>query len=358
MYAVIMAGGQGTRLWPKSRKNQPKQLQALVSQDSLIRETFDRLLLVTSKDKIIVSTTPEYADEIKTHLPDLLPDNLIIEPYPMGTAAACALVSKIISLKDPEAIVSFFPSDHHIKSPDKFAATLKFAEKVCRKHPGHILTIGLKPTKADTGLGYIEMGSQIDAEADLTAKEVARFVEKPDQKTADKYLASGKYLWNAGMFVWTTKHIISLFAKHLPGTTKVLDAIAKDYGTTDYDPTLKNLYKEVDNISIDYGIMEKEKAIIVIPADFGWSDIGNWGTLLDVVCEVHGTNLVCRGDHIGVDNTNVLIMGHNKLIATVGLEDIIVVDTPDVLLVCNGKKDQKIKELINELKDKNRTEYL
>jgi len=353
-----MAGGQGTRLWPKSRVKTPKQLHALVGEKSLVQETFGRLSLITEKDKIIISTTPEYAAEMKKHLPEVPANNFIIEPYPMNTAAACGLVSKILNLRDPESIVAFFPSDHNIKNPAQFAETLKYAEKICNKHPEHILTIGIQPTKADTGLGYIHMGAEIDHSGNFIARKVQRFVEKPDQVTADQYLASGEYLWNAGMFVWKTKYLLQLMKKDLPKSSAVFDLIGARYGKNDYSKVLKKHFKEADNISIDYGIMEKNKDILVIPGDFGWSDIGSWGTLLDVVCDLNGSDVVCRGNHIGVGNSNVLVMAGDKLVATVGLSNIIVVDTPDVLLICNGKEDQKIKEILTKLKDENKVEYL
>jgi len=354
-----MAGGQGTRLWPKSRSESPKQLHALVGEKTLIAETFDRLELVTVKDKIVISTTPEYQKKIKEQLPDVPEENFVIEPYPMNTAAAIGLVSKIINLRDPESTISFFPSDHHIKDSEDFAATLKYAEKICDKFPESILTIGIKPTKADTGLGYIHIAENLDTDDDMTARRVERFVEKPDQETADKYLLSGEYLWNAGMFIWKTKHILELFEKDLPQTAKMLDAVAANWSKPNYDEFLKEHYKDGDNTSVDYGILEKEKDIIVIPADFGWSDIGNWGTLMNVVHEIEGSDVVARGKHVGVDNSRVLVLGQSdKLVATVGLEDIIVVDTPDVLLICNGKKDQQVKEIMNQLKDQGKVEYL
>ena len=358
MYAVLMAGGQGTRLWPKSRRNQPKQLHALVGDKSLICETFDRLSLVTPKDKIIVSTTPQYLAEIRKQLPEIPEENYIVEPFPMNTAAACGLVSKIISLRDPDATVGFFPSDHHITRPAEFAKLLKYAGKVSTKYPEHIFTIGLKPTKPDTALGYIHFEKEIDRSDELATFSVERFVEKPDPATAEKYLESGEYLWNAGMFIWKTKLILKLFEKDLPQTSRALDKIAEAYGKQNYNSVLEKYYKDVDNISVDYGIMEKNKNILVIPGDFGWSDVGSWGTILKVLSEIEGKDVISRGHHISIGDSNIMVMGHDKLIATIGLEDIIVVDTPDALLICNGKKDQKIKELINQLKDDGKAEYL
>jgi len=358
MYAVIMAGGQGTRLWPKSRAKTPKQLHALVGEKTLIQQTYANILPAVEIKNFFVSTTPQYLSEIKKQLPSIPEENFIVEPYPMNTAAACGLVSKIINLRDPEATVGFFPSDHNINQPAKFAKLLRYAAKISAKHPKNIFTIGLKPTKPDTALGYIHFAKEIDRSGELATYSVERFVEKPDSATAEKYMTSGEYLWNAGMFIWKTKLILELIEKNLPKTSRALDKIAEAYGKQNYNSVLEKYYREVDDISIDYGIMEKNKNIFVIPGDFGWSDVGSWGTILKVLSEIGGTDVISRGHHMSVGDSNLLVMGHDKMIATVGLDNIIVVDTPDVLLICNGKKDQKIKELINRLKDEGKIEYL
>lgn len=358
MYAVLMAGGQGTRLWPKSRAKTPKQLHALVGEKTLIQQTYANLLLAIKPENFIVSTTPQYMAEIKKQLPDIPRNNFVVEPYPMGTAAACGLVSKIISLRDPEATVAFFPSDHNIKQPEKFAKLLKYVEKVAAKFPDHILTIGLKPKRADTGLGYIHLGKKIDQGKTLATFKVKRFVEKPDVETAKKYLESGEYLWNAGMFVWQTKYVLGLFEKDLPKTDKVIKKIADHIDKPDFEKVLAENYRDVDNTSIDYGIMEKNSDILVVPGDFGWSDVGTWNTILEVLSEIDGTNVVSRGHHLSVGDSNTLVLASDKLIATVGLEDIVVVDTPDAVLVCKRDEAHRIKELINKIKDQNKHEYL
>src|SRR3989344_4959313 len=351
MYAVIMAGGQGTRLWPKSRKNNPKQLHTLVGKKSLIAETFDRLSPILKPEHIYISTTPEYAGEIKKHLPKIPEDNFIMEPYPMGTAAACGLVSKIISLRDPNAIVALIASDAYVKNKKRFAEVLKYAGEVCATNSDHIITIGIKPDRPETGYGYIQLGKKHGSRSDMSAHEVERFVEKPDLETAAKYLKSGEYLWNTSMFIWKTSLILDLIKKDLPKTGKALDKIAGEYGKAGYAKAIKKYYKEADDTSIDYGIMEKNKNILVVPGDFGWSDVGAWNTILDVLSEIDGTNVVSRGHHLSVGDSNTLVMAADKLIATVGLEDIVIVDTPDALLICKSSQAHRVKEIINKLKD-------
>lgn len=353
-----MAGGQGTRLWPLSRVKKPKQLQALASEKTMIRETYERLVPKFKPEEIIVSTTPSFIEDIKRALPELPPENFIVEPFLMGTAAACGLVSKILHLRDKNSSVIFLPSDHIISNKVDFIKTLDFAEELINKHQDHILTIGINPTKPDVGLGYIQMNEQIESEHDLKAFTVKRFVEKPDLKTAQEYVSSWDYLWNAGIFIWKTEYILKLFKDNLPQTYEALEAIGRASGTEKEKKVLETEYAKVENTAIDYGIMEKTKKILVIPSDFGWSDVGSWGTLLEVLSKIHGTDIITRGHHIGVDNNNCLVLGNDKLIATVGLKDIVIIDTPDAMLICNSKESHKVKDLLKKFKEEGKHLYL
>ncbi|MCX6808584.1 MAG: sugar phosphate nucleotidyltransferase [Candidatus Berkelbacteria bacterium] len=359
MYAVIMAGGKGTRLWPLSRTKKPKQLHSFISDKSLIRETYERLLPSFPSAKILISTTPEYLVDIKKIIPEIAEDDFIVEPYPMGTAAACGLATKIINMRDSEAAVIFLPADHSIKDNGKFLEAVGFAEELCEnEYDGYILTIGINPTKPDTGLGYIKMGSQVEESDNLRAFSVEKFVEKPNLEKAEEYVSSWEYLWNSGIFIWKTKKMLELFAKYLPETTKVLENVGQNLGTALYEKVLRNDYKKVENTSIDYGILEKTKEILVVPADFGWSDVGSWGTLLSELTKNYNTKVISRGHHIGVDNDNCLFFAGDKLIATVGLTDIIVVDTSDALLICNSHKSGQVKDLLEKFQQDDKHHYL
>lgn len=353
-----MAGGQGTRLWPLSRQKRPKQLQSFVSDKSLIRETFERLLPKFKPEEIYISTTPEYLDEMKKQLPELAGENYIIEPFPMNTAAACGLATIVIGQHDKEAIIAFLPSDHTVRDGQKFLDIISFCESLCLKNPEKILTIGINPTKPDTGLGYIQMDSQFEKSDGLRAFTVKKFIEKPSLEKAQLYLASWEYLWNAGIFIWKASTMLQYYKKFLPNTSNAMGKISKAWGKKDQEKVLKNEYKKVDNTSVDYGILEKTSDILVIPGDFGWSDIGSWGTLLEVLRETHKTSFISRGHHIGVNDTNSLIFAGEKLIATVGLKDIIIIDTPDALLICNSKQSHDVKELLNKLKAEGKHFYL
>lgn len=356
MYAVIMAGGQGTRLWPLSRKAKPKQLQAITSEKPMIRETYERLLPKFSPEKIIISTTPQFAEDIKRILPEVPDDNYVVEPMLMGNAAACGLVSEILHQRDNDSSVIFLPSDHIIQDKKNFLEVVNFAEDLVNKYPKKIITIGINPTKPDVGLGYIQMDSQIESENGQRAFSVKKFIEKPDQKHAEKYASSWNYLWNAGIFIWRTDHILKLFEKNMPETYKHLSKIGQNWRKNQGIVTSE--YKKVENTSIDYGIIEKTKDILVIPSDFGWSDVGSWGSLLEVLSSAHETDTIARGHHVGVDNSNCLIFGGDKLIATVGLKNIVVIDTPDALLICNSSESHKVKDLLNKFKDEGKHLYL
>ena len=358
MFAVIMAGGQGTRLWPLSRIKKPKQLQALASEKTMIRETYERLLPKFKPEQIVVSTSPSFLDDIKKELNELPKENFIVEPFLMGTAAACGFVSKVLNLRDKNSSVIFLPSDHIISDKVEFINVLNFSESLINKYPKHILTIGINPTKPDVGLGYIQMDQQIESNKELKAFSVKRFVEKPDLPTAQKYVSSWDYLWNAGIFVWKTDHILNLFKENLPKTYKALDIIGKAIGSENEKKVIEKEYAKVEDTTIDYGIMEKTKDILVIPADFGWSDVGSWGTLLEVLSKTHGTDVITRGHHIGVDNKNCMVLGNDKLIATVGLKDIVVIDTPDAMLICNSKESHKVKDLLKKFKEEGKHLYL
>lgn len=354
MYAVIMAGGTGGRLWPLSRRKKPKQFHALLSEKTIIRETYERLLPMFPVKEIFISTNPDFAKEVKKCLPEIPTKNYIIEPFQMGNAAACGLVSEFLYHRDPKSIAFFVPSDQHILNNKKYIETIRYGKKIAEEHSKHILTIGITPTKPDTGLGYIQKNKLIDDKA----FSVKRFVEKPDLTTAQKYLDSGQYLWNSGMFIWHTEYILSLFKKYLPKTYKLLDEIGQNIGQKNYSIILNTLYKKVENTSIDFGIIEKTKRIFVIPADFGWSDVGSWGSLLEVLSSTKNVKLISSGHHVGIDSSECLIFAKEKLVATVGLKNIVVIDTPDAILICNSQESHKVKDLIEELKKQKKDKYL
>jgi len=358
MYAVIMASGQGTRLWPMSRVSKPKQFHAMLGRNTLIQDTYERLLPTFAIKDIFVTVTKDYFEEAKKQLPGIPHENFIVEPYATGTLGTCALaIAKLYSI-NPKGNAVFLPSDHIITEPKEFLRIVDFAETLVRKYPKHITLIGINPTRPDTGMGYIQMDSQIESFDSLKAFSVKRFVEKPDEKTAERYVAAWEYLWNGGMFAWNIGHIRSLYEKYCPKTLKAVTEIIQADGSNEYDKIAGSRYKEIDRTSVDYAISEKEKNILVIPGDFGWSDVGSWGTLSQVLREHHNSFNIAKGNHIGVDDKDCLVLANHKLIATVGLEDIVVIDTEDAILICRGNKSQKVKDLIDKLKAEGKNLYL
>lgn len=336
-YVVIMAGGSGTRLWPKSRIKKPKQLYALINRDSMIKNTVKRLLPMVAKSNIYLATNKAQAKEIAKELPGFK-KNLIIEPAMRNTGPCIALAAW--HLKDKAEVIAFLPADHYIGKEEQFRKTLKNAFEVAKKD--YLTLIGIRPTDVDTGLGYIKTNSKFQIPNSKDAYKVEKFVEKPDLKTAKQYLKSGQYLWNGGMFIAKPSVMLALFKKHAPA---ILKNIEKDY-------------TKVPNISFDYAIAEKAKNVAVVAGDFAWSDIGNWEKLLTMFSKKEGDNIVVGCQHYGVDTKGCLIHGTERLVATIGLKDIIVVDTPDVVLVCHKDKAQEVRKIVEQLKVKKKEHYL
>ncbi|MBM2821027.1 MAG: mannose-1-phosphate guanylyltransferase [Candidatus Berkelbacteria bacterium] len=340
---VIMAGGAGTRLWPKSRLKKPKQLYALVNNDSMIRNTVNRLIPVVGEKNIFIATNVNQAQEIAKELPELK-NNILIEPFVRNTAPCIGLGA--LKMIETAETVAFLPSDHYIGNVKEFQKVLKEAFRVAQKD--YLVLIGIRPTDPDTGLGYIEMGNNLEKDV----YKVRRFVEKPDLKTAQKYLKSGKFLWNGGMFIAKPKFILELFKKHSRGIYKNLENIK------DSPKNLNKIYEKMENISFDYAIAEKAEKIAVIPGDFAWSDIGNWKKLLEMLSRKDQENTIVGCEHYGVETSGCLIHGTDRLVATIGLKDIIVVDTPDVVLICHKDKAQEVRKVVEILKLKGQEKYL
>jgi len=358
MYAVIMASGQGSRLWPLSRAEKPKQFHAIIGKKTLIQETFERLSLKFKPEQIFVTVTRAYREEAQKQLPEVPEENFIVEPFANDTSTTIGFAVKIIDEREKNAKVIFVPSDHIINDSKKFIEATDYAEKILDEYQNNLILIGINPNRPDTSLGYIRMSKQISSDDNFSVFKVKQFVEKPDIATAEKYLASWEYLWNAGMFVFETGHMLDLYGKYLPKTLGSLEKIVAKYGNGSAKQITDDEYKSIERVSFDYGISEKTHDLLVVPADFGWSDVGSWGTLLEVLRANFGSEIVSKGNHISIDDKNVLVMADKKLIATVGLKDTVVIDTPDAMLVCSADASQKVKDLIEKLKNEGKHLYL
>lgn len=355
MKIVIRAGGVGSRLWPLSRQKKPKQLHALVSDKSMLQETVERVLPIAKPEDIYVSTGVVSEKEVRDQLGAILESNLIVEPARRDTAAAVGLESVIIRHRDPEAIIASIGSDHQIKDPEGFRRVLKKTEQVIKKHPDHLVVIGIKPENPDTGFGYIELGD----EKEKGVYEVESFKEKPEEKKAKEYVKAGNFLWNANNFVWSAKTVLDLYKKHAPDIYEQLMEIDGALGTGREEEAIRDIYPKIKKEAVDYTIIEKTDKILALVGDFGWTDIGDWARLKEEFTEIEEDNYVKAGEHIDVDSKNSLVYSDTeKLVATIGLENIIVVETEDALLVCDKYRAQDVKKIVDELKKQNKDKYL
>lgn len=355
LFVVILAGGTGTRLWPRSRRDRPKQLLGLLSTRTMLQQTFDRISPLVAPDHIYVITNASYVDDVCAQLPEVPPEQVVGEPEGRGTAPPLGFAARVLGARDRDAVMVSLAADHYIEREEEFREAVRAAEEIASR--GFLVTFGVKPSYPETGYGYIEAGEELAQARGFRAYRVNRFVEKPDEATAERFIAQGKYSWNSGMFIFCTSVILDEFGRHLPKQARQLEEIAAARGTESQDVTFHKVWREMDNETIDVGIMEKSDRVAVLPLDVGWSDVGNWASLLTILPGDGNRNVVI-GDHIGVDTKNSLIYSANRLIATVGLSDMIVVDTDDIVLVCHRADAQKVKHLVEELKKSQREKYL
>lgn len=347
-YVVIMAGGIGSRFWPMSRTNYPKQfLDILNTGKTLIQATYDRFLNFVPAENIFVVTSNEYVNIVKKQLPMLPLQNILGEPSRKNTAPCIAYISFKLQLMDPKASLIVAPADHLILDNIAFRKVCLEALAFVNKHNAFI-TLGIKPTYPNTGYGYIQYEQHPVSD---NVYKVKTFTEKPNLELAKTFIASGEFLWNAGIFVWQVKNIILAFEKYLPEMYDVFQADKEKFNTPDEEAAVQNIYPLCTNISIDFGIMEKADNVYVIPSAFGWSDLGTWNSAYENLEKDDNANALASQNVFTFDTTRSMVhTPENKLVVLQGLEDFIVVDTNDVLLVCKKDKEQEIKEFVNEVK--------
>lgn len=361
LYALIICGGAGTRLWPRSRQKTPKQfLEKFYGEKTLFNQTVERAKLLTDSNRIFVITLADYADEILQQSQDIPSRNIIIEPIGKNTAMAIGVGSSYIRKIDPEAIIMNFWSDAAIGDNNLFVESLSLASRVA-KEGNYLVDIGLKPAFPHTGLGYIEAGEEISLNNDKVYK-VNSFKEKPDLSTAQDYLAKGNFYWNTGIYVWSVKAILEAFSRFSPAIYNLLVKISEGIGTSQEREIVKSAYDEVENLPIDIAVSEKADNLVLVPTNFSFSDVGDWKVAYDLkekdaegnVLEVFGKN----GWHLGIDTKNTLVEVEDRLVATIGVENLVIIETKDAILVCSKDKAQDVKKIVNSLKEKNKSEYL
>jgi mannose-1-phosphate guanylyltransferase len=355
-YVAIMAGGIGSRFWPMSRTDMPKQfLDILNIGRTLIQSTYDRFAKFIPVENIYIVTSAQYKDIVKKQLPELPEKNILCEPSRKNTAPCIAYISYKLAQLDPKANLICAPADHLITETDAFIDICKHALHFT-SHIKALVTLGIKPSNPNTGYGYIQYESLAAGE---NIFKVKLFTEKPDLELAKTFLASGDFLWNAGIFIWQVKNIIAAFEKHTPELHEVFDAEKEHFNTNKEHEALERIFPQCTNTSIDYAVMEKADNVYVIPSSFGWSDLGTWKSAYETIEKDYLENAVGGNEVIVIDATkNMVHAPNNKLVVLQGLDDFIVVDTKDVLLICKKDKEQEIKEYVAEVKRKKGEKYI
>lgn len=358
-YAVIMAGGGGTRLWPLSRREKPKQLLPLIGQETLFQSTVRRLEGLFPPERILVVTVEEQAREMKEQAPEIPGENYLIEPAPRGTASVVGLAAMALQKRDPQASMAILPSDHFIRNVDLFHYLLKAAFEVAED--GHLVTLGITPTMPSTAYGYIQQGAGLGGGYKYPVYKVKSFKEKPDEETARHLLRSGDHSWNSGMFIWRADAILAEIQRQMPDLTTALDTIGADWGAPTRLETLGKIWKDLQPETVDYGVMEKAGKVAVLPAGgLGWSDVGSWASLFEVLLPDMSGNIATNAvSHLALETNNTLVYGGvDRLVVTIGVDDMVIVDTGDAILICKRDQSQKVKDVVEHLKKHQQEKYL
>ncbi len=359
-YAVIMAGGGGTRLWPLSRRKTPKQALKLIGEDTLFQSTVKRLEGFFPLEHILVVTVAEQAELLKEQAPDLPEENFLLEPAPRGTASVVGFAATVLHHRDPESVMAVFPADHFIRNRDLFYHLLETAVKVTEED--YLVTLGITPTFPATGYGYIQRGEKLPETYTYPVYKVKHFKEKPQKEEAYEMSVRGGYSWNSGMFIWRTQTILSEIDRQMPELKSVLDEISDSLSSPELDSVIQKVWMSLKSETIDYGIMENAEKVAVLPASgLDWSDVGSWDSLFDVVLpsDPHG-NILIKGKHIAENTRNSLVYGNGdkRLVVTIGVDDLVIVDSGDVLLIAQRDQVQDVRKIVEELKKENRKDYL
>lgn len=361
MYIVILAGGSGTRFWPLSRVARPKQLISITGDRSMLQRTVERVLPLKPKRILIITNHLQASEtERQMELYDSVPIEVIAEPAARNTAPAIGLAAVRIAAHDPSAVMAVLPADHFIKNEKRLRDTLVFAEESA--HKGFLVTLGILPSRPETGYGYIEAamdsGDEIDERGPF---RVERFVEKPPLAEAVRYLEEGNFFWNSGMFIWRADTILGEMKTFMPALHEKLLRLMPIFAACDAIPNerIAALYQDVESVSIDYGIMEKSSRVQMVPVEMGWSDVGSWSALPEVIePDSLGTVCVNAAGHVAVDSSDCLIYADGRMVAMVGVHNIVVVSTPDAILVCDRQRCQDVKKVVEELGAAGLTSYL
>jgi mannose-1-phosphate guanylyltransferase len=363
--AVLLAGGRGTRFWPRSRMRTPKQLLNITGPETMLRETGARLRPLFPAKNLWVVTNAEQAAGVRRELPSVPYSHVLAEPIGRNTAAAIGLAAIHLARAHGDALMAVLPADHHISEAARYRKIVAAALELAAV-PGNLVVIGIPPTRPETGFGYIERGGAAARPRGIAAYSVHRFTEKPALPLARRYVASRRYFWNAGMFFWRVSTFLDSLKRYLPATYFTLEALSAWIGTPRYARALQRLYKRLENISIDYAIMEPAtrvksgrapERVFAIPAKVGWSDIGSWGAVYELLARAPGEN-VSAGPHFTFDSSGNYFWSPEKFVAALGVSDLVLVDTRDAILLCPRERAQDVGKIVKWLEEKGRTELI
>ncbi len=358
MHAVIMAGGRGTRFWPRSREKKPKHLLDIVSNRTIIQETVDRIKPLIKPKNILIVTGKKHARELMRQLPEIPAKNILIEPVGRNTAACIGLAALHIQEKAKDDVMVVLPSDHGIADPAGYRSVIAAAARAAEMKNA-LVTIGITPTGPHTGFGYMEGGASAGKIAGEKLLRVKAFREKPNLKQARVFLQCGNFFWNSGMFVWKASVILKEIEKFLPDLYSGLMTIRASLGTANEARTVSKIYRSLASVSIDYGVMEKAGDVFMIPARFGWSDVGSWDTLWEISPKDPEGNALAGGSQALYEHAeNTLVYSPNKLVALIGIKDVLVVETKDALLICQRGHSQDVKKIVDTLEAKGKRQLI
>jgi mannose-1-phosphate guanylyltransferase len=350
MYTVVLAGGSGTRLWPRSRRAHPKHLLELLGDRSMLQATVDRVLDVTTPDQVLIVTEQSHAAAIRSQLPDIPAENVLVEPARRGTGPAIGWAAEYISQRDPQAVMAVFPSDHVIVRTDEFRQVLRLAGELASSSEA-LVTCGITPAHPSTDFGYIHRGACHSQPDGRSVYWVESFREKPSADTAREFLASGEYFWNSGMFCWRVDVILREIERWMPALHAGLRRLRNE--------PLEVVYPTLPKDTIDYGVLEKAERVLMVPAEIGWSDVGTWSALLELLAGEPPANVALSGGELlAIDSRNTLVCAPGKLVAMVGVEDLVIVDSDTALLVCHRNRASEVKRVVEQLEAQAREEHL
>jgi mannose-1-phosphate guanylyltransferase len=354
---VILAGGSGTRFWPRSRRARAKQVLTLQGEGSMIQQTVDRLAPLAADHHCWVITNHWLRDMIVDQLPGVLAKHVLSEPAARNTAPACALPAFLLEKTEPDTVIGIFPSDHIVGNNDRFVEVLAAGIKLASEGE-NIVVLGVPPTRPETGYGYIEQGAELDRVDGIAVHRVKRFREKPDKHTAERFLAAGNFAWNGGIFLWTARTLANAIREHVPEMAPLLEKIAAAHGTPEFEKVFAELYPECENISVDYAVLERRSikgearsGIYCLPADFAWNDLGSWASLHEQLGEDERSNVVdgVNSELVAIQSSGNYVHAPGKMVALLGVQGLVVVETDDAILITTLERSQDVSKIVHTL---------